>query len=207
MNPLPFLVALILVFGAVSVSAHDHFAEARQLIDSGVNCDRLSDEQLEAIGDYYMEQMHPGESHKAMDETMGGEGSVSLRQMHIQMARMMYCGGSGMMGSGGTMGMMPMMNMMDGNMPSSGMMGGQTPIQTDMTQGMMGDYGTFGGWNVIGYTLWLLAITALILLVIWFYKRTLSQTAREDPLTVLKRRFAGGEITLKEFKEMKKELR
>src|SRR3989344_3398194 len=116
------LISVIFLLGIAIVLAqesHDsEIEEGKKLVESKASCDRLSNEQLEAIGDYYMEQMHPGESHELMDKMMGGEGSESLKQMHINMAKQLYCnedvgGMMGMMGSGG------MMNMMGG-----GMMGG-----------------------------------------------------------------------------------
>lgn len=52
-----------------------------------IDCTRVSDDQFEALGDAWMEQMHPGESHEWMDQMMGGEGSTSLEQSHIYMGR------------------------------------------------------------------------------------------------------------------------
>src|SRR3989344_3055175 len=103
-----FVLIAVLFLNLSLVSAHEHdFNETKQLIDSGISCDKLTDEQLEAMGDYYMEQMHPGEAHEMMDQMMGGEGSDTLKQMHIQMAKRLYCNEDvgGMMGGG-------MMNMM-----------------------------------------------------------------------------------------------
>src|SRR3989344_9661191 len=87
----------ILIFGMLLLSvslvfAHEHdFGETKQIIDSGISCDKLTDEQLEFIGDYYMERIHPGEAHEIMDKMMGGEGSESLKQVHINMAKRLYC--------------------------------------------------------------------------------------------------------------------
>ena len=114
-----FLVLLVLIL-PVAVFAHgeDGFEDTKQLIASGVSCDELSDEQLESIGDFFMEQMHPGEQHEIMDEAMGGEGSESLKQTHIRITYMMYC--NNMRGG--------MMNMAFGMMGSgSGMMYGGSP--------------------------------------------------------------------------------
>src|SRR3989339_434109 len=114
-----FLLSIVVVLAQES---HDsEIEEGKKLVESKMSCDKLSNEQLEAIGDYYMEQMHPGEAHEIMDNMMGGEGSESLKQVHINMARRIYCNeniyiGYGMMGSGGMMGMM--------NMMGGGMMGG-----------------------------------------------------------------------------------
>lgn len=79
-----FLLGIAAVFAQES---HDsEIVEGKKLVESKISCDRLINEQLEAIGDYYMEQMHPGESHEIMDNMMGGEGSESLKQVHINMA-------------------------------------------------------------------------------------------------------------------------
>ncbi len=123
------------------------FGEVKSLIDSGVSCDKVTDEQLEEIGDYYMEQMHPGEAHEIMDNMMGGEGSESLKQVHIKMARRLYCNenlyiGYGMMGGG----VMPMTANYYG---SSG------------GYGMMGQYGTAG---LLAPTLTLLLTLAIVAL-------------------------------------------
>ncbi len=87
-----FVFLILLFISIVLAHGEDTFDEAKELISSKVSCDQLSDEQLEIIGDYLMEQMHPGEQHENMDNALGGEGSENLKQTHIRMARMMYCG-------------------------------------------------------------------------------------------------------------------
>ena len=119
-----FTIAVLSLLMAALVTAHgeEGFAAAEELIDSKVPCSELSEEQLELIGDYYMEQMHPGEAHEQMDAMMGGEGSESLRLMHIRMAQSFYCGEHQMMGPG-------MMNqMMGSNMMGGDMMDGSMPM-------------------------------------------------------------------------------
>ena len=191
------IIFSMLLLGVSLVSAHEHnFDETKQLIDSGISCDKLTDEQLESIGDYYMEQMHPGEQHELMDKMMGGEGSDTLKQMHIQMAKRLYCKEDvGGMMSGGMMNMMMgsggMMNMMGTNMMS----------------------GSFGGsswwlWSVVGMLFWIALLVALILLIIWLYKKVAGQaTNGGSALEILKKRFAKGKITKKEFETMKKEVK
>src|SRR3989344_4216742 len=72
MRKIFFAIMVVLLLNMGIVSAHEHdFGETKQLIDSGISCDKLTDEQLESIGDYYMEQMHPGEAHEMMDMMMG----------------------------------------------------------------------------------------------------------------------------------------
>jgi len=178
----------ILLLSVSLVSAHEHdFAETKQLIDSGISCDKLADEQLESIGDYYMEQMHPGEQHELMDNMMGGEGSESLKQVHINMAKRLYCNEDvgGMMGGG-------MMNMMMGN----NMMG----------SGMMGNYPTYYGYNSFWNILWLIFLIGVIVLIIWLiYNFTKKGKESETPINILQKRYAKGEINKKQFDEMKKE--
>jgi hypothetical protein len=147
------ILFVVLIISSSIVSAHGEeiFAEAEEIIEAKISCDQLTDDQLEVIGDYYMEQMHPGEAHEQMDSMMGGEGSESLRLMHISMARSFYCGESNTMSSG-------MMDMMMGR----GMMVQET--------------GGFGMWPFgflsagLSFTMVLLLIL-LIGLVVWLLFR------------------------------------
>lgn len=160
---------IFLSFSLVSAQEHD-FNETKQLVDSGINCDELTDEQLEAIGEYYMEQMHPGEAHDLMHKMMGlKEGTKAEEQFHINMAKMLYCNEDvgGMMSSGGMiggnmMGSGGMMSMMGGGTTGSNMMG---------SGGMMGNYGGgFGYWNFINILYIILLIGAVILIILLIIK-------------------------------------
>ena len=154
-----FTILVVILFSLFFVFAQDNheneIEEGKRLVESKTSCNNLSNEQLEAIGEYYMEQMHPGEAHEIMDNMMGGEGSESLKQVHINMARRLYCNanvyvGYGMMGSGGMMGG----GMMNGyNMPYQGMMNNY-------------NYGAYGySWNVFG-VLYLLLLFGLVIIVV-----------------------------------------
>lgn len=73
--------------------------------------------------------------------------------------------------------------------------------------GMMGGYGGMGfgyGW------LFQLIIFILFFLVVWWLLRNngaLSQKSqKESPMDILKRRLASGEISKKEFNDLKKEI-
>jgi len=149
-------VILLLNLGLANGITQQEINEAKSLIDSKVSCKTLSDSQLEIIGEYYMEQMHPGESHELMHKMMGlKEGSEAEKQFHISMAKTMYCDESGgMMGSG----------MMNGGMISM-MMGG------NMGYGMMGNYGYgFGYWNFVNILYIILLIGLIILVYLWIIK-------------------------------------
>ncbi len=109
---LGIVVMMVVMAGVVSAHAahpaHDTFEQAEALINAKIPCTDLNEDELAAVGDFLMEQMHPGEAHERMDEMMGGENSASLRQMHINMAKSQYCNESrtGMMSMMGGMGMM-----------------------------------------------------------------------------------------------------
>ncbi len=149
-----FIMGIVLLVNINLVFAHEYnFTDTKQLIDSGISCDKLIDEQLEAMGDYYMEQMHPGEAHKMMDQMMGGEGSESLKQVHIQMAKRLYCNED-------VGGMMPMMG---NNMMGSGGVG-------MMGSGMMGNWSYFNYWNFLNVLYIILLIGLIILVYFWIVK-------------------------------------
>lgn len=178
MRKMFFVIMAVLLLNISLVSAHGHnFTETKQLIDSGISCDKLTDEQLESIGDYYMEQMHPGEAHEMMDKMMGGEGSESLKQMHIQMAKKLYCNENDEMMGGSMMNMMMGNNMMGSggmmsggmtNMMGGGMMGSQTPVQANMMGGMAGNL-YYGYWNFLNglYAVLLVGLIVLVYLLVF----------------------------------------
>ena len=194
---LVFLVILTLLIGLVNASEENEILEGEKLIKSKISCDKLNDEQLEGIGEYIMESMHPGELHEAMDERMGGEGSENLRLVHVNMAKMMYCGENDAMPAN-------MMNMMmNRGAGGFGMMG-----NFESGYGMMGNYfgGLFYGWRMMIF--WILVIIIVIWLIIWGLKNSNNfSIGSGNSLDIIKRRYAKGEITKKQFEEMKKELR
>jgi uncharacterized membrane protein len=192
------IVLLALAGMAFATMDKSEQAEAKQLITSNASCDELSQDQLELIGDYYMEQMHPGEAHETMDRMMGGEGSDSLKSAHIQMALVLYCGQTNTSVTyGGMMGMMPFMFRSSGY--GGGMMG--YPYGGMMGYDMMG----YGGWGwVLALAFWILVFAVLVLLALWLYKSVAGRGSAS--LEILKQRYARGEISKKEFEGMKKDL-
>lgn len=94
----------------------DEIEQGRLLVENNAECGSLTDEQLESIGEYVMEQMHPGESHNFVHERMGlEEGTKEHETFHINFARRFYCGENvaGMMGFAGQ-------NLRGGNMMDFG---------------------------------------------------------------------------------------
>jgi len=152
------IIILLLNLGLANAITQQEISEAKSLIDSKVNCKSLSDSQLEIIGEYYMEQMHPGESHELMHQMMGlKEGSDAEKQFHINMAKAIYCGETNAFGAGG---------MMSGGMMSM-MMGGGSMMGYEM----MGNYGYgFGYWNFVNILYIILLVGLIILVYIWILK-------------------------------------
>src|SRR3989338_354591 len=155
-----FALILFLAAGFASAVSQEELNEAKSLIDSKTDCKTLSNDQLEIIGEYYMEQMHPGEAHKLMHQMMGlQEGSDAEKQFHINMAQRIYCnqgygtgyGMMGMMGGG-------MMSMMSGGMMNSNYGGGR------MAYGMMG-YGT--GWMWLAGIFWFIVAVFVFSAIFW----------------------------------------
>ena len=163
-----YILIFVLSIGIV-YSAADEFTEAKKIVDAKTPCSKLTENQLEMIGDYYMEQMHPGEAHTTMDKMMGGEGSESLRLMHIAIAKRIYCnemnssidyGYRGMMGSSYGQGMMGNFQNDYGSrmqMMGSGVFG----------YGMMGNYGYWGFYNFLMVVLF---VGLIILVYLWIIK-------------------------------------
>lgn len=153
------LFVLIFLINAM-VLAHEgeEIAEGEALVIAKVSCDSLSADQLEAVGEWYMEQMHPGALHDAMHEAMGlEEGTEEHKQFHITLAQRMYCGE---------------------NVSFKGMMGGYGMMWYGM-MGMM--YGNLG-WSSLGlFWLFLLVIFLAVVfaLVFWSVFKVLEKKRRQ----------------------------
>ncbi len=128
-----------------------------------IDCSTVTDAEFAAVGDAYMGVMMPNETqHEAMDEMMGGEGSASLEQAHINMGRS-YLGCWSDYNSGPVY--MPMMG-------GSGMIGASAAAR-----GMMGwVYGNYYGGSswaswVTTILVWILLIVAIAALGKWLLRK------------------------------------
>ncbi|MBI3588010.1 hypothetical protein HY095_02340 [Candidatus Micrarchaeota archaeon] len=189
-------LAVVIASLSLANAQPDEFAAAKQLVESKADCGTLSDAQLEQIGDYLMERLHPGAAHGRMEAMMGGEGSESLKRAHIQMAQALYCGRSDTpLTYGGMMGIAPMMGRFGGYGPG-GFGGGM------MNYGNIMGYGD-GGW-AFGLLFRMLAFIALALLVYWLYRSISGGGQGVSAVDVLGQRYAKGEISKKLHAGMKK---
>ncbi len=199
------LTSFILIFPFLS-SAHNNFSLDKILTDimqsqnikekNQIVCEKVTDEQFEELGEALMSLMHPDENeHALMDQMMGGEGSESLKDMHIIMGKRYLRCGDAAVG-------MPMMQMMGRGGDYDYMMG----------RNMMG-YNSFGadaGWSWFTWILmilfWVLIIAGFIVLIAFWVKKIKNGVKERSALDILKERYAKGEIDRKDFEEMKKEL-
>lgn len=180
------LPAFVLANGDHDLSLEDVLGEimSSQNVDNtaSINCQEVTDEQFEGLGEAVMGIIHPDEQqHELMDQMMGGEGSESLRSMHIVMGQNYLGCGSGMMG-------MPMINMMSGGMMNFG----------------FAPFGWFG-W-VFMVLFWILVIIGIVALIKWFINQSRGEPKGRSVLDILKERYAKGEISREEFEEKKEDL-
>ena len=136
-----------------------------------LDCSKVTDDQFEKLGDSYMGTMLPNEQqHQAMENMMGGEGSASLKQAHINMGRSYlgcwsnYNSGPVYMPMMGGYGMMNGYNSAYGNYYPGGMMGGY-----GSGWNMMGGWG-FGSW-ITTILIWALLILGIVAAVKWLRKK------------------------------------
>jgi uncharacterized membrane protein len=199
-----FFILLPVVLLAQGGHSHEEeIKEGRSLLESRISCQELTDKQLEAIGEYLMEQMHPGESHEAMHQMMGmKEGTEYHKNFHINLAKTMYCG-QGSMNS-----MMSMMGMM-GNRSNYPWQNLSNPLMGNMMTSSS-PFGWWGSWNWLGWVFmilfWVLIIVGTIALIKWLIDQAGGRKKEKSPLDILKERYAKGEISKEEFEEKKKDL-
>ena len=157
MNKALFVISiLLLTLGLVNAVSQEELNDAKALIDSKITCDKLTNEQLEEIGEYYMEQMMPGISHERAHEMMGiKEGSEAEEQFHINLAKRSYCGENiGMMGWG----------MMGNNY--------QAPQYNNLSYGPR-------GFEIFFYIILTLIVLVIILIIILIISRSRNNTKQK----------------------------
>lgn len=177
-----------------------------QQVDSlqKIDCDKVTDEQLEELGEASMGIMHPdSKQHELMDKMMGGEGSESLKAAHIMMgSKYLGCSaGMGMMG--GKNSNMSMMSHWGNDKFESGkgcMMGNSIKGKHWGSSSSR----THHSWifYIIKFIILGLFIVGIILLTRFF----MHKGKEESSLQTLKKRYAKGEINKKEFEAIKKDI-
>lgn len=212
MKPIISILIFLLLLPAIVFADEGHDMSLSGVVEEimlvqGVNsqdkvdCEKVSDEQFEELGEAVMGAMHPDpEEHEAMDQMMGGEGSDSLLAMHIAMGqRYLGCNstGSGMMG-----GMMGLTGMAEGKTS----LGSMTKGGDSMMGSMIGSFGAgLFGW-VFMVLFWLLVVVGIVALIKLLTGQSRNGGNNQSALNILKERYARGEIDKKEFDEKKNNL-
>ena len=169
-----------------------------QGVDSNdqIDCEKVSNEQFERLGEAYMDIMHPNpKEHAIMDRMMGGDNSESLATMHrIMGARYLGCYKGGVMGNYGP-------GMMDGDI-----MAGQRYGPWEVVHNHPG-WNTRNPW-IAGWPVWIILLVSIIIIIYALLKnkKTADVQSYESPLDVLRKRYAAGEISKEEYERMKKDL-
>jgi len=173
-----------------------------------IACADLNDEQYGVLGEYFMGQM-AGDSHAAMNAMMiQVHGEDGEEQIHIVMGkRLSGCDTSAALPAG-SLGWMPMMNMMWG--------GWSSPFNNNSTNNMMNfGFGPLGGFGWIFMILWwVLIIAGIVAIIKWLISQSRGTHHNEKPalpagrsaLEILQERYANSEMDKKEFMEKKKDL-
>jgi len=171
-----------------------------------VDCNKVSDKQLEQLGEAVMGVMFPDQDvHELMDNMMGGEGSASLASRHIFM-------GSSYLGcyNGSSINDSSSLNFM-------GRMGGMMGMMSGFGNYQDNSWGTYN--SMMGITsnsalltwvvmIGLVLIGGVILVVIIVKAAGLgaASSGKKWPLERLRERYANGEIDKAKYEEMVKEL-
>lgn len=160
-----------------------------------ISCTQLSDADFEKIGEYFMGQsIGNTQRHIVMNDMMKRMmGEKGEEQAHEAMGkRYSGCDTTAAFPTQDN-GFLPMMGML-------GMMGGNNQWEGG-GYSMMNNFGYGGGWLFM-LLWWLFVIAIIVVIAKWIFgqRGITTNNAKE----ILKERYAKGEITKKEFEEMKK---
>lgn len=213
------MVLLGLVIWSPVLAAGDHGESVEEVMQDimetqavseqeQIDCEKIAEDEWEKIGDAVMgEMIGDNEQHEMMDAMMGGEGSESLRAMHVRM-------GQQYLGCGDGMGMSGMAPFRSGSMEGRGGMMNMTPLRSSgfagQVSGMMGNM--FGLNSAMGLgtggmlAFWVLVIIVIGLFIAWFNRKQNTVSSSKTALDILKERYARGEIDKKEFETKKRDL-
>ena len=169
-----------------------------------IDPDKVPDHLLEELGDAVMSEMHPDEGeHEWMDNMMGGEGSDSLKAMHRVMGYQ-YLEGYYNDGNkrynywGRGYGHMMMV-------PFSIMVPGTNYRSPENFRNWFFNFRWTGGIFMIIFWLIILGFIGYLIYTL-ITKNTKLKDKEDDAFDIIKRRYALGEITKKEYEKKKKDI-
>lgn len=130
----------------ITTALQDIYTSQKISNSDKIDCSKVSDDQLEELGDAYMGSGITEAQHTAMEDMMGGEGSATLKQAHINMGRA-YVG-----------------CWTSHSMPMVAMMGNNSPYSANYT-----NQGNMMGWSSMGsdYHRWFEVVGWITTLLVW----------------------------------------
>jgi len=157
-----FIVIVLIMLSSLVIADGD-FTQAEELIKNNVPCSQLSDVQLNLLGEYYMEQMYPDETHPILHEMIVGK--AQLFQLHGALARSFYCGDHAVLQT-------ETMNFLMGR----SLEGFPMLVQSQAGMSPTG-YGATGYPSVLKFTsvLYILLLATLIVLIVWLIWNSLKK--------------------------------
>lgn len=177
-----------------------------------IDPDLVSPALLEELGDAVMALMIGDEQqHEWMDEMMGGEGSEQLASVHrwlaydyLQNNGNLATWGPGMMGNRNFNWQDRDWNYGPGRMMGRRNLDWQNSSWNYDSNRMMGWSGLWWGWIVVTIVI---IIVIVVVVVALFRPRRSSTKDSHDPLEILRRRYAEGNISREEYQQILKELK
>jgi hypothetical protein len=151
----------------IGLALQDIYNSQNIVSQNQVACAAVTDAQFEKLGDAVMGYGITEQQHTAMENMMGGEGSATLKQAHINMGRSyLGCWSNYKAGPVGV----PMMGYLNGTSTPTGYV--QTNPYYGGPWGMMGGY--YSGYHWFGWAtmalVWALLILGIVALVRWLKK-------------------------------------
>ena len=179
MNKIITATTIFFMLFSLNVFAHENVGSPEEVLSeiresqgisaaTQIDCNKVTEHHFEELGDALMEQMHSGEAHETMDAMMGGEGSESLKAMHVSMGKSyLLCGGGNeMMGNNVSGYGMPFQNYMQGGMTGGSMMQGMMGNNSFSSGMPFWNYGYWSIWNIL-YAVLLIGLIALVFLSVF----------------------------------------
>lgn len=189
-----------------------------------VRCEELDNDNFEALGEYFMEQLVGTGAHPSMNQVMAEmHGEEGERQMHIIMGKRLSKCYSEAAYYGKWNGFLPTTNGMMNMFALNG--GKESPdaassfdvnyrnnsfttimkMMRELGNNQLGFWG-FGPGLIFMVLLWILIIAGIVILIKWLVRKTGRGDDGKSASEILKERYARGEIDEKEFEEKKKNI-
>ncbi|MGC8765878.1 MAG: SHOCT domain-containing protein [Brevinematia bacterium] len=205
------ILAFLLVSGGLFAHSDNPPKDIRNILDSikqqqnikedkDIDISKVQASELEKLGDAVMSLYIPNKTtHEYMDNMMGGEGSESLKNMHIAIGLnyISYIKGEStypFMGPGMMFSLFRGRENIFGGFPM-GWMHWNYPWMG------FGYYG-LGGW----FMMILLIVAVIVIIYLIVRDKNIKISSGKTPLDILKERYARGEISKEEFDRIKKDL-